>query len=144
MRFGRRFFFPSLYTQIKDQNPSISEDFTKTFLKWPRDRLETMTSMLVFQGGKMFCASFCASVIACVCLCRSVRVLTVRDWMKYTRCELLLLVNAFFLFLLLFFRHLKITLDSEQPVLEQKQIIPSVWGRIKRFEHFQTGLYFFW
>ena len=67
MRFGQRFFFPSLYRKIKDQNPSISEDFTKTFLKWPRDRLETMTSMLVFQGGKTFCASFCASLIACVC-----------------------------------------------------------------------------
>ena len=40
--------------------------------------------------------------------------------MKYTRCERLLLVKAFFLFLLLllFFRHLKITLDSEQPMLE--------------------------
>ena len=62
--------------------------------------------------------------------------------MKYTRCELSLLVKAFFLFLLLFFRHLKITLDSEQPMLEWKQIIPSVWGGIKRFAHFQTGLYF--
>ena len=56
------------------------------------------------------------------------------DWMKYTRCERLLLVKAFFLLLLfLFFRHLKITLeskvifkwrknnnslDSEQPMLE--------------------------
>ena len=38
--------------------------------------------------------------------------------MKYTRCELSLLVKAFLLFLLLFFRHLKITLDSEQPMLE--------------------------
>ena len=41
MRFGLRLFFPSLYRKIKDPNPSISEDFTKTFLKWPRDRLET-------------------------------------------------------------------------------------------------------
>ena len=42
--------------------------------------------------------------------------------MKYTRCERLLLVKPFYLFLLLlllllllFFRHLKITLDSEEP-----------------------------
>ena len=41
MSFGLRFFFPSLYRKIKDQNLSISEDFTKTFLKWPRDRMET-------------------------------------------------------------------------------------------------------
>ena len=59
--------------------------------------------------------------IACVCLrlfvsfCES----SDWDWMKYTRCDRLLLVKALFLFLLLlFFRHLKITLDSEQPMLE--------------------------
>ena len=34
-------FFPSLYRKIKDQNPSISKDFTNTFLKFPRDGLET-------------------------------------------------------------------------------------------------------
>ena len=53
--------------------------------------------MLVFQGGKTFCASFCASFIVCVCrvcLSRSVRVLS--EWMKYTRCERLLVVKAFF------------------------------------------------
>ena len=40
--------------------------------------------------------------------------------MKYAGCERLLIVKAFFWFLLLllFFRHLKITLDSEQPMLE--------------------------
>ena len=37
----KRFFFPSLYRKIKDKNPSISEDFTKTFLKWPHDGLDT-------------------------------------------------------------------------------------------------------
>ena len=65
------------------------------------------------------------------------------DWMKYTRCESLLLLKAFFLFLLLlllFFRHLKITLDSEQPMLKTDHL--SVWGGIKQFEHFQRGLYF--
>ena len=29
-------------------------------------------------------------------------------------------------------------MDSQQPMLKEKQIIPSVWGRIKIFEHFQT------
>ena len=29
-------------------------------------------------------------------------------------------------------------MDSQQPMLKEKQIIPSVWGRIKSFEHFQT------
>ena len=42
--------------------------------------------------------------------------------MKYTRCERLLPVKPFFLVFvvvkLLFFRHLEITLDSEQPTLE--------------------------
>ena len=41
-----------------------------------------------------------------------------------------------------FFRRLKITLDSEQPMLKEKRIIPSVWGGIKGFEHFLRGEYF--
>ena len=79
MRFGSRFFFPSLYRKIKDENPSISKDFTK--LDW---RLRDVNVGL--QGGKTHCASFCTSLIAglrraflfvdCVCLCRSVNVLT--------------------------------------------------------------------
>ena len=36
----------------------------------------------------------------------------------------------------------KITLDSEHPMLKEKRIIPSIWGGIKRFEHFQRGEYF--
>ena len=36
---------------MKDQNPSISENFTKTFLKCPRDRLETTWS---FRAEKRF------------------------------------------------------------------------------------------
>ena len=38
---GKDFSSQAFYRKIKDQNPSISENFTKTFLKWPRDRLET-------------------------------------------------------------------------------------------------------
>ena len=36
----------------------------------------------------------------------------------------------------------KITLDSGQPMLNEKRIITSVWGGIKRFELFQRGEYF--
>ena len=59
------------------------------------------------------------------------------DWMKCTRCERLLLEKSFYLCVVFLLRHLKITLDSEQPMLKQKRIIPSVWGGIKSFEHFQ-------
>ena len=47
--------------------------------------------------------------------------------------------KAFYLTCLLFFRRLKITLDSEQQTLTN---IPSVWGGIKGFEHFLRGEYF--
>ena len=52
MRFGWRFFFPSLYRKMKDQNPSISEDFTKTFLKWPRDGLEPTALRQCWSSGQ--------------------------------------------------------------------------------------------
>ena len=39
-----------------------------------------LRDVMVFQGGKTFCASFCASLIACVRLRRSVRVLTETEW----------------------------------------------------------------
>ena len=97
------------------------------------------------QGGKTFCASFCASLIAgsrraflCVdCVC-----LLLEFWVKCTRCERLFPVKHFYLTCLLFLRRLKITLDSEQPMLQEKRIIPSVWGGIKGFEHFLRGEYF--
>ena len=122
--------------------------------------------MLVFQGGKTLCATFCASLIACVCSFSSpepvvsgyklnrvvlgtrmafVCVVLWEFWLRLNEIHEVRTFapcKGFFLFLLLFFRHLKITLDSEQPMLEWKQIIPSVWGGIKRFAHFQTGLYF--
>ena len=100
-----------------------------------------------FQGGKTFCASFCASLIAgsrraflCVdCVC-----LLLECWVKCTRCERLLRVKHFYLTCLLFFRRLKITLDSEQPMLKEKRIIPSVWGGIKGFWTFLKRRVFFW
>ena len=57
-------------------------------------------------------------------------------WTFASRKAFLLLCVVFVL------RHLKIPLDSEQPMLKQKRIIPSVWGGIKSFEHFQRGEYF--
>ena len=74
------------------------------------------------QGGNFLC-------VDCACL-------FLEFWVKCTRCERLLPVKHFYLTCLLFFRHLKITLDSEQPMLKEKRIIPSVWGGIKGFEHF--------
>ena len=50
--------------------------------------------------------------------------------------------SLFALTCLLCFRRLKITLDSEKPMLRGKRIIPSVWGGIKGFEHFLRGGYF--
>ena len=62
-------------------------------------------------------------------------------WLCCTRCERLLTVKHFCLTCLLFFRRLKITLDSEQPMLKEKRIIPSVLGGINGFEHFLRGEY---
>ena len=62
--------------------------------------------------------------------------------MKCTRCERLLPVKHFYLTCLLFIRLMKITLDSEQPMLKEKRIIPSVRDGIKGFELFLRGEYF--
>ena len=64
------------------------------------------------------------------------------SWVKCTRFERLLPVKHFIWHVCFFFRRLKITLDSEQPMLKEKRIIPSVWGGIKGFEHFLRGEYF--
>ena len=80
------------------------------------------------QGGKTFCASFCASLIAgsrraflCVgCVVAGV-LSEVHEVRTFARCK-----TFFFLTCLLLLRRLKITLDSEQPMLKEKRIIPSV------------------
>ena len=46
--------------------------------------------------------------------------------MKCTRCKRLLLEKALYLSVVFVFRHLKITSDSEQPMLKEKLIIPPV------------------
>ena len=50
--------------------------------------------------------------------------------------------KAFLFDMFAFFRRLKITLDSEEPILKEKRIIPSIWGGIKGFELFLRGEYF--
>ena len=44
--------------------------------------------------------------------------------------------------LLLFFRHLKTTLDSEQPMLKEERIIPSVRGGINVLNIFKEASIF--
>ena len=84
------------------------------------------------KTGQITSLSTSQSAVFALCRWSSGRV-------KCTRCERLLPVKHFYLTCLLFFRRLKITLDSEQPMLKEKRIIPSVWGGIKGFEHFLRG-----
>ena len=49
---------------------------------------------------------------------------------------------VFLLLFLLFFRHLKITLDSEQPMLKEERIIPSVRGGINVLNIFKEASIF--
>ena len=44
--------------------------------------------------------------------------------------------KTFLFHMFAFFRRLKISLDSEQSMLKEKWIIPSIWGGIKGFEYF--------
>ena len=62
-------------------------------------------------------------------------------WMKCTRCERLLLEKSFYLCVVFVFRHLKITLESEQRMLKQIRIILR-WN--KKFWAFPKWRVFFW
>ena len=78
----------------------------RTMISGRRSFFLPSPSPLRVQGGKTFCASFCASLIAgsmraflCVdCVC-----LLLESWVKCTRCERLLHVKHFYLKCLLFF-----------------------------------------
>ena len=82
------------------------------------------------QGGKTFCASFCASLIAgsrraflsvdCVCLFVAGVLSEMLEVRTVAPCK------AFLFDMFAFVRRLKITLDSEQSMLKEKWIIPSV------------------
>ena len=56
----------------------------------------------------------------CVWLCLFVTESSDWDWMKCTRCKRLLLEKPFYLSVVFFLRHLKITSDSEQPKVKGK------------------------
>ena len=93
---GKDFSSQAFPRKIKDQNPSISEYFTKTFLKCPRDRLETTWCNVGLSGRKNVLRKLLRSphrLRLFVSFCES----SDWDWMKYTRCERLLLLKAFFL-----------------------------------------------
>ena len=94
---------------MKDQNPSISEDFTKTFLKWPRHGLETTwrkcwssrRKRVLRKLLRISCRRLKAGCSVCLFVTESF------DWdrMKCTRCERLLL--PFYLFVCFFFPSLE-------------------------------------
>ena len=65
--------------------------------------------------------------------------------MKYTRCERLLLVNAFFFVfvIVVVFSSFENYFGFRTNNVRVKTDHPSVGGGIKRFEHFQKSLYFF-
>ena len=95
-------FFSSLYRKIKDQNPSISKDFTKTFLKLPREGLETTWRQCWPSGlktvlRKLLSIAYCrlmASFSVCwLSFCKG----SDWDWMKYTFFERFLFVLSLFI-----------------------------------------------
>ena len=99
-------FFPILYRNIKDQNPSIFKDFTKTFLKLPRDGLETTWRQCWSSGlknvlPKLLSIPYCRLKAGfSVCWRRflvSFWESSDWDWIKYTRCERFLLVLSLFI-----------------------------------------------
>ena len=126
------------------------------FLRFLReDWGEFQNSMYVeVQGEKTFCTSFCASLITgsrraflCVDCVRLFVCLSLREFWLRLRNEMYKLwtfasQKAFLLLYGCRFSSLENYLDSEQPMLKEKWIIPSVWGGIKSFEHFQRGEYF--
>ena len=105
-------------------SPSGRKNVLRKLLRIPYRRLKAGFSVCTVDWA-----------VDCVCL-------LLEFWVKCTRCERLLPVKHFDLTCLLFYRRLKISLDSEQPMLKEKRIIPSVWGGIKGFEHFLRGEYF--
>ena len=91
---------------LRKQSSKYRRTTRRTKMKCRRDVMEEGTwgglpiPRHIFQGGKTFCASFCASLIAgsrraflCVdCVC-----LLLEFWTKCTRCERLLPVKHFYL-----------------------------------------------
>ena len=120
-------------------NPMINKtaDEASVIFRAEKRSAQASAHLLSQAQGGLFCV---LTVFDCVCL--SLREFWLRlnemhkVWTFASRKAFLPLCVVFVL------RHLKIPLDSEQPMLKQKRIIPSVWGGIKSFEHFQRGEYF--
>ena len=103
------------------------------------------------QGGKTFWASFCACLIAgsrraCLCVDR-VRLfvcLSLREfWLRVNEIHKMWTFASREAFLLLCgFCFLSLENCFGLGTTKEKRIIPSVWGGIKSFEHFQRGEYF--
>ena len=144
----------SVHLLWKFSSPSVASHWSAilNFAKAkPEVALGQNESWFKIQDEKTFCASFCASLIA-----GSRRAFLCVDWpcrlclfVKCTRCERLLLIEVckaflfvLLLLLLLFFGHLKITLDLEQPMLKGERIIPSVWGGINVLNTFTEASIF--
>ena len=155
-------FFASLYRKIKYQNPSISEDFSKTFLKWSRDGLETTGRQCWSSGWKnvLRCLSFCTSLIAglrqaflfvdCVRLLLFVSVVLWEFWLRlneiheertFAPCKAFLFVFVFVIVVVAFFSSLENyfgftrTKSSKNGSFRQSEVEYDV------SEHFQRGLY---
>ena len=139
-------FFPSLYRKMKDQNPSISEDFTKTFLKWPRHGLETTwrkcwssrRKRVLRKLLRISCRRLKAGCSVCLFVTESF------DWdrMKCTRCERLLL--PFYLFVFFFFPSLENYFGFRTTNVKGKtdHSVSLRWN--KRFWTFLKRRVFFW
>ena len=115
----------------------VSTTWHSTFRAEKRSAQASAHPLSQAQGG-LFCAC-----VGCVQLCLSV---TERssdwDWIKCTRCERFLLEKSFYFCVVFVFRHLQIILDSNNRCWGKNESSPSVWGRIKSFQHFQRGEYF--
>ena len=122
--------------------------------------------MLVFQGGKTLCATFCASLIACVCSFSSpepvvsgyklnrvtlgtrmvfVCVVLLEFWLRLNEVHEVRTFapcKGFFFVFVVVFSSLENYFGFRTTNVRVKTDHPSVWGGIKRFEHFQRGLYF--
>ena len=131
-------FFASLYRKIKDQNPRISEDFTKTFLKWPRDGLETTWRQCwSFRAEKRSAHPLLPAFVCLVLWEFWLRLNEIYEVRMFAPCK-----GFFFVFVVVVFSSLENYFGFRTTNVRVKTDHPSVWGGIKRFEHFQRGLYF--
>ena len=129
---------------MKDQNPSISENFTKTFLKWPRDRLETTWRQCWSFRAEKRSAQASAHPLspAFVCLVLWEFWLRLNEIHEAVRTFAPCKGFVFVFVVVVVFSSLEKYFGFRTTNVRVKTDHPSFWGGIKRFEHFQRGLYF--